>query len=124
VLDEATSALDSFTEKEIQDALDRVSRGRTTLVIAHRLSTVIGADEIIVLDKGLIVERGNHESLLGQGGVYAAMWNRQREADQARELLKRAEAEAESSFRLSLGVDGEPLRVQSDPTRSPAGQLP
>lgn len=124
VLDEATSALDSFTEKEIQDALDRVSRGRTTLVIAHRLSTVIGADEIIVLDKGLIVERGNHESLLGQGGVYAAMWNRQREADQARELLKRAEAEAESSFRLSLGVDGEPLRVQSDPTRSSAGQLP
>jgi ATP-binding cassette subfamily B protein len=93
VLDEATSALDSFTEKEIQDALDRVSRGRTTLVIAHRLSTVIGADEIIVLDKGLIVERGDHASLLAAGGVYAAMWNRQREADQARETLKRAEAE-------------------------------
>ena len=72
VLDEATSALDSFTEKEIQDALDRVSRGRTTLVIAHRLSTVIGADEIIVLDQGLIVERGTHASLLAAGGVYAA----------------------------------------------------
>jgi ATP-binding cassette subfamily B protein len=93
VLDEATSGLTSFTEKEIQDALDRVARGRTTLVIAHRLSTVIGADEIIVLDKGLIVERGNHAALLEAGGVYAAMWNRQREADEARETLKRAEAE-------------------------------
>ncbi|HEX2138003.1 MAG TPA: ABC transporter ATP-binding protein/permease [Microvirga sp.] len=94
VLDEATSALDSFTEKEIQDALDRVSRGRTTLVIAHRLSTVVGADEIIVLDHGVIVERGTHAELLAQGGIYAAMWNRQREADEARETLKRA-AEAE-----------------------------
>jgi ATP-binding cassette subfamily B protein len=96
VLDEATSALDTFTEKEIQDALDRVSRGRTTLVIAHRLSTVIGADEIIVLDHGHIVERGTHASLLAQNGVYAAMWNRQREADQARETLKRAEEEERS----------------------------
>jgi ABC-type transport system involved in Fe-S cluster assembly fused permease/ATPase subunit len=96
VLDEATSALDTFTEKEIQDALDRVSRGRTTLVIAHRLSTVIGADEIIVLDHGRIVERGDHASLLSHGGVYAAMWNRQREADQARETLKRAEEEERS----------------------------
>jgi ATP-binding cassette subfamily B protein len=96
VLDEATSALDTFTEKEIQDALDRVSRGRTTLVIAHRLSTVIGADEIIVLDQGRVVERGNHASLLAHGGVYAAMWNRQREADQARETLKRAEEEERS----------------------------
>jgi ATP-binding cassette subfamily B protein len=94
VLDEATSALDSFTEKEIQDALDRVSRGRTTLVIAHRLSTVVGADEIIVLDQGVIVERGTHAELLDHAGVYAAMWNRQREADEARETLKRA-AEAE-----------------------------
>lgn len=102
VLDEATSALDTFTEKEIQDALDRVSRGRTTLVIAHRLSTVIGADEIIVLDKGVVVERGSHDQLLAAGGVYAAMWNRQREADEARETLKRA-AEAEGpSFRERL----------------------
>ncbi|HEX2553943.1 MAG TPA: ABC transporter ATP-binding protein/permease [Microvirga sp.] len=103
VLDEATSALDTFTEKEIQDALDRVSRGRTTLVIAHRLSTVIGADEILVLDKGVVVERGSHAVLLEKGGVYAAMWNRQREADQAREALKRAEeaeaAEAEAAAR-------------------------
>jgi ATP-binding cassette subfamily B protein len=99
VLDEATSALDSFTEKEIQDALDRVSRGRTTIVIAHRLSTVVGADEIIVLDAGLIVERGSHAELLAQGGVYAAMWDRQREADEALETLKRVEG---SSLRLSV----------------------
>ena len=103
LLDEATSALDSFTEKEIQDALDRISRGRTTLVIAHRLSTVIGADEIIVLDKGVIVERGRHAELLEANGVFAAMWNRQREADQAREVLKRAETESEASYRVSLG---------------------
>jgi ATP-binding cassette subfamily B protein len=102
VLDEATSALDSFTEKEIQDALDRISRGRTTLVIAHRLSTVVGADEIIVLDKGVIVERGTHAALLARGGVYAALWNRQRQAQEAREALKRAEEEEEPSFRVSI----------------------
>jgi ABC-type transport system involved in Fe-S cluster assembly fused permease/ATPase subunit len=97
VLDEATSALDSFTEKEIQDALDRVSEGRTTLVIAHRLSTVVNADEIIVLDKGQIVERGHHRDLLAANGVYAAMWNRQREVDEAKATLQRAtEAEGES----------------------------
>jgi ATP-binding cassette subfamily B protein len=102
VLDEATSALDSFTEKEIQDALDRVSRGRTTLVIAHRLSTVIGADEIIVLDKGVIVERGTHAELLGRGGVFAAMWNRQLQAEQAREALKRAEEDQERAEEQAL----------------------
>ncbi|MBS0533399.1 MAG: ABC transporter ATP-binding protein/permease [Proteobacteria bacterium] len=90
VLDEATSALDSHTEKEIQDALERVSKGRTTLVIAHRLSTIVGADEIIVLDKGQIVERGSHHALLAQDGLYASMWNRQREAEEARERLARA----------------------------------
>ncbi|CAA9356632.1 MAG: Efflux ABC transporter, permease/ATP-binding protein mlr7818 [uncultured Microvirga sp.] len=95
VLDEATSALDSFTEKEIQDALDTVSKGRTTLVIAHRLSTVIGADEIIVLDKGVIAERGSHAGLLARGGLYAALWNRQRQAAEAREILKRAESDSE-----------------------------
>ena len=90
VLDEATSALDSFTEKDIQDAIERMSRGRTTLVIAHRLSTIVNADEIIVLDEGHIVERGRHEHLISQGGVYAQLWNRQREVDQARETLRRA----------------------------------
>lgn len=96
VLDEATSALDSFTEREIQHALDRVSRGRTTLVIAHRLSTVVNADEILVLDQGTIVERGTHGTLLARGGTYAALWNRQREADAAREALKRAETREEA----------------------------
>jgi ATP-binding cassette, subfamily B, heavy metal transporter len=87
VLDEATSALDSHTEKEIQDALDRVSKNRTTLVIAHRLSTIVAADEIIVLDQGMIVERGTHQALLAKRGLYASMWNRQREAEAAREKL-------------------------------------
>ena len=90
VLDEATSALDSFTEREIQSALERVSRGRTTIVIAHRLSTVVNADEILVLDKGVIVERGTHEALLARGGLYAALWSRQREVDAAEETLRRA----------------------------------
>jgi ATP-binding cassette, subfamily B, heavy metal transporter len=91
VLDEATSALDSHTEREIQNALDRVSRGRTTLVIAHRLSTIIGADEILVLSHGEIVERGTHQQLLAKGGLYASMWNRQREAEEAREKLAQVE---------------------------------
>ena len=90
LLDEATSALDSHTEKEIQDALERVSTGRTTLVIAHRLSTIVGADEIIVLDQGEIVERGTHYQLLAKKGLYESMWNRQREAEEAREKLARA----------------------------------
>src|SRR5690606_33706578 len=83
LLDEATSALDPATEQEIQSALDIVSRGRTTLVIAHRLSTVIGVDEIIVLKDGMIAERGNHRELLRHGGLYASMWDRQREASEA-----------------------------------------
>jgi len=87
MLDEATSALDSHTEKEIQDALDRVARGRTTLVIAHRLSTIIHADEIIVLKDGAIGEQGTHGELINAGGLYADMWSRQREAEAAREQL-------------------------------------
>ncbi len=91
LLDEATSALDSHTEKDIQDELDRVSRNRTTLVIAHRLSTIVDADEILVLDRGTIAERGTHHELLAQGGLYASMWNRQREAQMAREILAEVE---------------------------------
>ncbi len=89
ILDEATSALDTTTEHEIQSALDTVSKNRTTLVIAHRLSTVINADEIIVLRDGLIAERGTHAALLDQNGLYASMWNRQREAVQAEEQLRK-----------------------------------
>ena len=87
MLDEATSALDNHTEMDIQDALERVARERTSLVIAHRLSTVVHADNIIVLDHGVIVEQGTHVELLARGGLYASLWARQREADQARERL-------------------------------------
>jgi ATP-binding cassette subfamily B protein len=113
VLDEATSALDSHTEKEIQDALERVSRGRTTLVIAHRLSTIVGADEIIVLDQGEIVERGTHHGLLARGGLYASMWNRQREAEEAREKLARAAEDKSAPNR-------NPPAVEDDLARTPA----
>jgi ABC-type transport system involved in Fe-S cluster assembly fused permease/ATPase subunit len=85
LLDEATSALDTGTEKEIQNALERVSRNRTTLIIAHRLSTVVGADEIIVLDRGVVAERGTHSVLLAGGGLYANMWRHQHRADEAQD---------------------------------------
>jgi ATP-binding cassette, subfamily B, heavy metal transporter len=87
VLDEATSALDTLTEQDIQNELRRISKNRTTVVIAHRLSTVVDADEIIVLDKGVIAERGTHKALLKLKGLYAGMWNRQQEADEARRKL-------------------------------------
>ena len=85
VFDEATSALDSETEKQIQSSLDRVAARRTTLVIAHRLSTVVDADEILVLIDGRIAERGRHAELLSEGGAYAALWTRQ-QRDPAAEL--------------------------------------
>ena len=92
ILDEATSALDTATEQDIQNALDDISRNRTTLVIAHRLSTVINADEIIVLSGGMIAERGTHRELLAKSGVYAQMWNRQLEAREAEEKLRTVKA--------------------------------
>jgi ATP-binding cassette subfamily B protein len=93
LLDEATSALDTHTEREIQSALAAVSKNRTTLVIAHRLSTVVDADEILVLEKGQIVERGRHDDLVARKGAYAAMWNRQKRAEAARERIKKIEAD-------------------------------
>ena len=90
LFDEATSALDTHTEQEILSSLKEVSAERATLTIAHRLSTVIDSDEILVLDDGRVVERGNHVSLLVLEGTYAAMWARQQEALEARVALERA----------------------------------
>ena len=91
LFDEATSALDTKTEREIQASLDEVSENRTTLIIAHRLSTVIHADEILVLDEGRVVERGNHAQLIAHHGVYDAMWQSQQEADARAAALAAAE---------------------------------
>src|SRR5262249_40842810 len=102
ILDEATSALDSHTEREIQDALDLVARDRTTLIIAHRLSTIVAADNILVMDAGRLVEQGTHGELLAKGGLYASLWNRQRQAEKAREELAHA-----------LAAQGE--RIQGGP---------
>ena len=115
MLDEATSALDSHTEKDIQDALEHVARERTSLVIAHRLSTVVHADNIIVLDHGEIVEHGTHLELLGKGGLYASLWWRQREADAARERLAHVleqdvlEEDAEPLSRAAERLEDEAL---------------
>ena len=100
MLDEATSALDSHTEKEIQDALDRIAKGRTTQVIAHRLSTIVHADDILVLEKGVLVEQGTHAGLIAKNGLYASLWDRQRQAERAREELARTLEEAEKAGAL------------------------
>ncbi|MFZ1989158.1 MAG: ABC transporter ATP-binding protein/permease [Alphaproteobacteria bacterium] len=95
ILDEATSALDTHTEMAIQSALDAAIRGRTSLVIAHRLSTIVNADQILVMDDGRIVEKGTHPELLKQGGLYASLWNRQRELDEVTHRLEEIEAAPE-----------------------------
>ncbi len=109
LFDEATSALDSHTERDIQASLREVSENRTTLVIAHRLSTVVDADEIIVLDQGRIVERGRHQDLLAAEGAYAAMWQRQQEAAEYRQKLAETlgeEGSAPISAGKSVGAHG------------------
>jgi ATP-binding cassette subfamily B protein len=87
VLDEATSALDTQTERLVQEALDRLEEGRTTIAIAHRLSTVRGADQIVVLDGGRLVERGTHDELMALGGRYASLVMRDARAEDELALL-------------------------------------
>jgi ATP-binding cassette, subfamily B, heavy metal transporter len=128
LLDEATSALDSHTEKDIQDALDRIARSRTTVVIAHRLSTIVNADNILVLDGGRLVEQGTHAELLAKGGLYASLWNRQRQAEKAREVLAEALAEESQRIkdgRLGLGPTGTGLGTEATPEgHAPRERLP
>jgi ATP-binding cassette subfamily B protein len=125
ILDEATSALDSHTEREIQDALDEVARNRTTLVIAHRLSTIVAADNILVLDAGRLVEQGTHAELLAKGGLYAGLWNRQRQAEKAREELANAlaqEGERIQGGRLTADLALRPPAAQGEPASEPESE--
>lgn len=135
IFDEATSALDTRAERAIQGELDRIAQGRSTLIIAHRLSTIVNADEIIVMDKGRIVERGRHENLLARDGLYAQLWNLQRQQQQfervEREMARqpvhlgaliagvidgvRPRIEA-SQVALYTDIDGEASSVTGDPT--------
>lgn len=113
VLDEATSALDTHTEQEIQSALDMVSKNRTTLVIAHRLSTVVNADRILVLKDGVAVEQGTHAELLANDGLYASMWARQREVDEAEARLEAMRQENEGF--IPKGKSAEDMAIGSLP---------
>jgi ATP-binding cassette subfamily B protein len=105
LFDEATSALDTRTEKEIQESLRQISAGTTTLTIAHRLSTVVDADQILVLDKGVVAERGQHAELLALDGLYAQMWRRQSET-------REAEARAEAARLAEQGAERGAAAVQ------------
>ena len=112
MLDEATSALDNVTEANLMAALDRERPDLTLIAVAHRLSTIIDADEIIVLEKGEIVERGTHPDLLDRAGVYAGMWNRQREAAEAAERLKETvEGDQEGYLDLNREKQGRIVAV-------------
>jgi len=93
VLDEATSALDTLTEREIKESLSSLAQKRTTIIIAHRLSTVVGANNILVIDKGKIVETGTHKQLLRKKGLYADMWSTQQTIQKAEEMLKNVKPE-------------------------------
>ncbi len=113
IFDEATSALDTRAERAIQAQLDRMAQGRTTLVIAHRLSTIVDADQILVLDHGRIVERGRHDELLQAGGLYAQLWDLQRQKQQFDRLERRlARVAIDFSVVLANLVDG--LRMVAD----------
>jgi ATP-binding cassette subfamily B protein len=114
LLDEATSALDTQTEREIQAALQQVSRNRTTIVIAHRLSTIVDADEIIVLRQGVIAERGTHSSLLEQKGDYWKMWERQQEQRKAEETLESLKRATEEDGPLTASPGDVSLPLTSD----------
>jgi ATP-binding cassette subfamily B protein len=107
ILDEATSALDTATEQDIQTALRTVSSHRTTLVIAHRLSTVVDADEIVVLDEGRVAERGRHAALLAHGGLYAHMWAIQAEQQDHPEAAADALAQADADLPAEAPVEDE-----------------
>ena len=122
IFDEATSALDTRAERAIQSELDRIAEGRTTLIIAHRLSTIVNADEIIVMDKGRIIERGRHEALLERDGLYAQLWNLQRQQQQFERFERRMARQAVNLTALLVNVldgmrgplDARQVRLYSD----------
>ena len=122
IFDEATSALDTRAERAIQGELDRIAAGRTTLIIAHRLSTIVNADEIVVMDKGRIVERGRHEALLERAGLYAQLWNLQRQQQQferleremARQPVNLAVLMAQTVEGLRPAIEARRVRIDSE----------
>jgi ATP-binding cassette subfamily B protein len=116
IFDEATSALDTRAERAIQTELDRIAQGRTTLIIAHRLSTIVNADQIIVMDKGRIVERGRHDELLERDGLYAQLWNLQRQQAQVERTERRlARQPVNLAVLMANAIDG--LRETIDARR-------